>query len=188
MTYILIDGNWNNFFLPYSQSYVNLFNKKKLIKPNDISCLPMDLILQEDVRFHGFVDRNYVTLGQDFVVSFSFTNTGGAARTISAKMLCETVQYTGVRDRIIKQQSYQLPVSPRSSQLLHTNIVHYVISCCLIQLVFYFNKGYLHVHIQNKSTDIYSTNSCTDNWILCILKKNKGLIMTYSLLIQFLIN
>lgn len=69
----------------------------------------------EDVRFHGFVDRNYVTLGQDFVVSFSFTNTGGAARTISAKMLCETVQYTGVRDRIIKQQSYQLPVSPRSN-------------------------------------------------------------------------
>ena len=70
------------------------------------------------MRFHGFVDRNYVTLGQDFVFSFSFTNSGTETRTISAKMLCETVLYTGVRDRIVKQQSYKVPVSPKSSQFI----------------------------------------------------------------------
>lgn len=96
------------------------------------------------MRFHGFVDRNYVTLGQDFVVSFSFTNIGAAIRTISAKMLCETVLYTGVRDQIVKQQSYQLPVSPRSSQLLYTNIVHCVISCCLIQFSISIKITYIY--------------------------------------------
>ncbi|XP_062572335.1 annulin-like [Saccostrea cucullata] len=69
----------------------------------------------EDVRFHGFVDRNYVNLGQDFVVSFSFTNTGTQNRTVTAKMVCEAVLYTGRRHQKIKEQSYQIPVSPSSN-------------------------------------------------------------------------
>nr|XP_022341996.1 hemocyte protein-glutamine gamma-glutamyltransferase-like isoform X1 [Crassostrea virginica] len=88
---------------------------KKASRARDISAPYINENKVEDVRFHGFVDRNYVTLGQDFVFSFSFTNSGTETRTISAKMLCETVLYTGVRDRIVKQQSYQVPVSPKSN-------------------------------------------------------------------------
>lgn len=134
------------------------------------------------MRFHGFVDRNYVTLGQDFVVSFSFTNTGAAIRTISAKMLCETVQYTGVRDRIIKQQSYQLPVSPRSSQLLHTNIVHYVISCCLIQFSISIKITYMYTY-RIKARIFTPQIDAQITGFFGYPRKNKGLIMSYSLLI-----
>lgn len=134
------------------------------------------------MRFHGFVDRNYVTLGQDFVVSFSFTNIGAATRTISARMLCETVQYTGVRDRIVKQQSYQLPVSPRSSQLLHTNIVHYVISCCLIQFSISIKITYMYTY-RIKARIFAPQIDAQITGFFVYSRKNKGLIITYSLLI-----
>lgn len=136
------------------------------------------------MRFHGFVDRNYVTLGQDFVVSFSFTNTGAATRTISAKILCETVLYTGVRDRIVKQQSYQLPVSPRSSLLLHTNIVYYVISCCLIQFSISLKITYIYRIKARKFTPQIDAQI---TGFFVYSRKNKGLIMTNSLLINFFI-
>lgn len=156
---------WNKFFLPYSQSYVNLFNKKNW--SNRMTFHVYQWIWYSRKTCASTVLWTGTTSLWARISSWvSPSPTLGPRQGPSAPRCC--VRPCSTRG-CGTESSNSNPTSSRCppDQVSYFTLILFITSFLVALFTFLF------LHIQNKSTDIYSTNWCTDNWILCILKEKQ---------------